>query len=102
MCPVCVYTHLVLFVCVCVCVSTQHLERLESECSRFHSTHSEMGDEVQSVSQLQEQYLKFLDIIAVSVYVQYVCIHDQSLLKESVCVVAFSVVQGDMAFECVI
>lgn len=44
----------------------QHLERMESECARFHSTHNEMGDDVESVSELRDQYLKFLDIIVVS------------------------------------
>ena len=45
----------------------QHLERLESECAKFHSTHSVMGDDVESVSDLRDQYLKFLNIIAVSI-----------------------------------
>ena len=45
----------------------QHLERLESECAQFHSTHSVMGDDVESVSDLRDQYLKFIDIIAVSI-----------------------------------
>jgi hypothetical protein len=41
----------------------KHLERLEAECSRFHSSHSAMGDDAHSVSQLKDQYLQFLDII---------------------------------------
>ena len=47
-------------------VHTQHLERLESECSQFHSAHCEMSDDVKAVAELQDKYHKFLDIIAVS------------------------------------
>ena len=46
----------------------QHLERLEAECARFHSSHTQMGDDVELVTALRDQYRQFLDIIAVSVY----------------------------------
>ena len=59
----CMYVYVRILCVLC----TQHLERLEAVCSQFHSTHWEMGDDVKSVSELQDHYRKFLDIIAVSV-----------------------------------
>lgn len=44
----------------------QHLERLESECAQFHSTHAKMGDDMKSVSHLKDEYRKFLNAITVS------------------------------------
>ena len=50
-------------------LTVQYLERLESECARFHSAHNQMGDDMESVSDLKDKYLKFLGIIAVSIYI---------------------------------
>lgn len=59
--------HVVMPIMVYMCVFIlQHLERLELECAQFHSTRTIMGDDMNSVSNLRDEYLKFLNSITVS------------------------------------